>query len=351
VDGKQFDGLIRAFGSGTSRRGVLGLLAAAAGLGLREDTANAKHHHGKGKGKGRGKHKQRAQGKSSPKCNPNSTCAKWCATTFGAGTTAANQCTSQATKCAGPCWECGKGCADKGTCTKTLCNGQCVAACPSGRVLNAQCQCVCASGTLCGSTCVDTQTDAHNCGTCSTNCTALSHAAQSTCSGGACQLVCDQGYANCDGNPSNGCETDITTTTNCGTCGVACRDDETCQSGSCQCPDGTKACSGTCTTIGTNTNCSDCNDVCGAAKSCQSGSCQCEAAGYTSCTPGGSCEPIPSGRCYYFLIDRYVEWDASYCGCKGADGCHPGGGNGSGGGCYKWTVGPDDPFTAWPAQP
>ena len=36
VDDKQFDGLIRALGSGTSRRGALGLLAAAAGLGLRE---------------------------------------------------------------------------------------------------------------------------------------------------------------------------------------------------------------------------------------------------------------------------------------------------------------------------
>ena len=35
VDDIQFDGLIRALGNGTSRRGVLGLLAAAAGLGER----------------------------------------------------------------------------------------------------------------------------------------------------------------------------------------------------------------------------------------------------------------------------------------------------------------------------
>src|SRR4051812_1256174 len=54
MDDKQFDGLIRALSNGTSRRGALGLLAAAAELGLREVTATAKHHKGKGKGKANG---------------------------------------------------------------------------------------------------------------------------------------------------------------------------------------------------------------------------------------------------------------------------------------------------------
>jgi hypothetical protein len=53
VDGIRFDGLVRGLGRGTSRRGALGLLAAAAGLGLREVTAKTtRHRQGKGNGKG-----------------------------------------------------------------------------------------------------------------------------------------------------------------------------------------------------------------------------------------------------------------------------------------------------------
>src|SRR4051812_48443627 len=103
MDDNQFDGLLRALSRGTSRRGALGLLAAAAGLGLREVNAKAKHHKGKGK--------QQAQVKPSPKCTPNKNCAKWCATVFGAKTAAAGQCTSAATTCQGPCQECGPSCA------------------------------------------------------------------------------------------------------------------------------------------------------------------------------------------------------------------------------------------------
>jgi len=33
---------------------------------------------------------------------------------------------------------------------------------------------------------------------------------------------CPAGYADCDGNPANGCETSLSTTTNCGACGHAC---------------------------------------------------------------------------------------------------------------------------------
>jgi hypothetical protein len=111
MDDNQFDGLIRALGQGSSRRGALGLLAAAAGLGLREVSAKAKHHKGKDKGKGKGKDKgkgkQRAQGKPPAKCTPNKTCAQWCASTFGAGTAAASACTSDAAHCAGLCFTCG----------------------------------------------------------------------------------------------------------------------------------------------------------------------------------------------------------------------------------------------------
>ena len=41
---------------------------------------------------------------------------------------------------------------------------------------------------------------------------------------GVCALgACDGSYGNCDGNPANGCETDLrTTVTSCGACGRAC---------------------------------------------------------------------------------------------------------------------------------
>jgi len=60
----------------------------------------------------------------------------------------------------------------------------------------------------------------------------------STCVAGACGFVCNTGFANCDGLAQNGCETDITTTSNCGTCGHVCSVG-TCWNGTCAtCSDG-----------------------------------------------------------------------------------------------------------------
>jgi hypothetical protein len=47
--------------------------------------------------------------------------------------------------------------------------------------------------------------------------------ATSACVSGACQVTCSAGFANCDGNAANGCETALMTDTrNCGACGVIC---------------------------------------------------------------------------------------------------------------------------------
>jgi hypothetical protein len=56
------------------------------------------------------------------------------------------------------------------------------------------------------------------------------------CIGATCVPVCATGFADCDGNPANGCETSTTTTSNCGTCGNACTSDAgapACNSGTC----------------------------------------------------------------------------------------------------------------------
>jgi hypothetical protein len=47
--------------------------------------------------------------------------------------------------------------------------------------------------------------------------------ATSVCAGGRCQYACNQGFADCDGNPANGCEQMVSSDPlNCGGCGVVC---------------------------------------------------------------------------------------------------------------------------------
>jgi len=63
--------------------------------------------------------------------------------------------------------------------------------------------------------------DIHNCGECGKECT-VSAGSEPTCSSGVCKVnVCPPGKADCDSNPAD-CETDITTTQNCGACGNVC---------------------------------------------------------------------------------------------------------------------------------
>ncbi|WP_224245987.1 hypothetical protein [Hyalangium gracile] len=65
------------------------------------------------------------------------------------------------------------------------------------------------------------------------------------------QTPCPQGYSNCDGNPANGCEVNLTEDANhCGACGTSCQDrgnaEGVCISGTCgvACPVGTYDCDG-----------------------------------------------------------------------------------------------------------
>ncbi|MDY7232701.1 CARDB domain-containing protein [Hyalangium rubrum] len=75
---------------------------------------------------------------------------------------------------------------------------------------------------------------------------------ESTCIGGPTyETPCPQGYANCDGNPANGCEVDLTSDADhCGTCGTTCPDrgnaEGVCVASTCGigCPVGTYDCDG-----------------------------------------------------------------------------------------------------------
>ena len=113
--------------------------------------------------------------------------------------------------------------------------GRCDAACPIGVGANATCD-----AGRCGLRCteptaqgdcdgmaangceVELQRNATHCGVCGNACPARAHATPA-CSSGVCQIVCETGWGNCDGDAVNGCETDLATTgAHCGMCGSAC---------------------------------------------------------------------------------------------------------------------------------
>lgn len=105
------------------------------------------------------------------------------------------------------CGACGMVCTTGMHCA----SGTCVTSCPSGTT-----SCT-ASGV-----CADTVRDPTNCGACGTACPLAANALV-TCSSGACGYTCSTGYADCDGVASNGCETNLNTdVANCGSCRQRC---------------------------------------------------------------------------------------------------------------------------------
>lgn len=80
---------------------------------------------------------------------------------------------------------------------------------------------------------INLNTDPQNCGGCGHLCS-FPNAVQPGCSGGACTLgICKPGFANCDGLPGTGCETNVAADPrNCGFCGNRCAN--ACINGVCQ---------------------------------------------------------------------------------------------------------------------
>ena len=75
--------------------------------------------------------------------------------------------------------------------------------------------------------------DPQNCGGCGHVCGDVNVTSAPTCGAGKCNLSCNSGYANCDGNDANGCEAKLATDgTNCGACGVNCNG-SACMAGLC----------------------------------------------------------------------------------------------------------------------
>jgi hypothetical protein len=120
--------------------------------------------------------------------------------------------------------------------------------------------------------CESSLKDRLNCGECGRLCD-YDHATES-CSSGSCELIaCEAGFGNCNSDVVDGCETDLTTTDNCGECGRLCDYDhatESCSSGSCEliaCDSGFDNCNsdiadGCETDLTTTDNCGECGRTC-----------------------------------------------------------------------------------------
>ncbi len=147
-----------------------------------------------------------------------------CGTKCGAGTACkAGQCVLT---CGAKLTACGGACVDVQS-DDANCGG-CGNPCGAGTAcVGGQCATLCGSATntaivLCGGVCTDTSYDPNNCGGCGKKCNGA-NATNTTCGGGQCGVICAAGFADCNGDPSDGCEENLTTSTaNCGGCGQAC---------------------------------------------------------------------------------------------------------------------------------
>jgi uncharacterized protein (TIGR02145 family) len=79
---------------------------------------------------------------------------------------------------------------------------------------------------------INTNTSLTNCGACGNVCVFQNAIAQ--CVNGACSMVCNDGYSDCNGDLNDGCETNTKTSlTNCGACGITCPPGQKCENGKC----------------------------------------------------------------------------------------------------------------------
>ncbi len=153
-------------------------------------------------------------------------------------------------------------------------------------------------------------TDATHCGTCTTACATPANAQSVSCVSGRCDFTCRAPFADCDGLDTNGCETDPRgSVAHCGGCGLACptrpNASPTCAGGTCglRCDTGFGDCDGDATNgcetdlRTTVSSCGACGRVCsvpGGLAACVASTCV-----VASCGSGGfgDCDGIAGTGC------------------------------------------------------
>ena len=149
-----------------------------------------------------------------------------------------------------------------------------------------------------------------NCGSCGHVCGAQNDAPSCVASGStyACSLACSAGFLNCDGNAANGCETDGTTISHCGSCTTTCT-----------------------ATSGGNTTptCSKSGSAYACGVHCQSGFADCDGKATNGCETNLMTDDLNCGRCNVdkAVIASDVSSPDAWCAASLAD---------NGGACKVW---------------
>lgn len=159
-----------------------------------------------------------------------------------------------------------------------------------------------------------------SCGTCGTVCAGGSQASP-VCRNGACALACDADHADCDGNADNGCEADLATVATCGSCGVTCSAASataTCDQRQCSyaCVAGYGDCdsdtaNGCETALDSPSHCGACGTVC-AAPAQATATCDSGACGFACAAGFADCNGLSADGCEVDLTSP------SHCGGCGA---------------------------------
>jgi hypothetical protein len=109
------------------------------------------------------------------------------------------------------CGSCGVKCAPGQECRDDGDGPQCLEPCAKANL------------TQCQFGCVDLLSDKSNCGMCGNMCPFPRAHQVSSCAKGFCKMECLAGFGDCNGDPSDGCEVDLSRhPANCGSCGHAC---------------------------------------------------------------------------------------------------------------------------------
>lgn len=108
---------------------------------------------------------------------------------------------------------------------------------------------------------------------------------------GSYLCACLLGFADCDGNPATGCETNIMTTVeHCGACGNACASGAVCSMGLCCSGQLPRACNGVCTDLATDShNCGMCGQTADDGDPCTDDTCIGGIASHAQSSVGTSC--------------------------------------------------------------